>query len=68
MYQIDASYENASEGYGHFPDTRYKDLVSREYIAAAMTKAPEWVKDSVNNKRARMIPALPPIKNPSNGF
>jgi len=57
MYQTDASYENASEGYGYFPYRRSKDLVTWEYMGAAMTKAAEWVKDSLNNKRARMIPA-----------
>ncbi|MFO7672474.1 MAG: arabinan endo-1,5-alpha-L-arabinosidase, partial [Lutibacter sp.] len=46
MYQTDASYGNASEGYGHFPYRRSKDLVNWEYMGSAMTKAPEWVKDS----------------------
>ncbi|MDT8418044.1 MAG: arabinan endo-1,5-alpha-L-arabinosidase [Lutibacter sp.] len=68
MYQTDASYGNVHEGYGHFPYRRSKDLVTWEYMGSAMTKAPEWVKDSLNNKRARMIPALPPIENPSYGF
>jgi arabinan endo-1,5-alpha-L-arabinosidase len=68
MYQTDASYGNAHDGHGHFPYRRSKDLVTWEYMGAAMTNAPAWVKDSLNNKRARLIPALPPIENPSYGF
>ena len=61
MYQTDASYGNAHEGHGHFPYRRSKDLVTWEFMGSAMTQAPAWVKDSLNNKRARMVPALPPI-------
>jgi arabinan endo-1,5-alpha-L-arabinosidase len=62
MYQKDFSYGNAHKGYGHFPYRRSKDLVIWEYMGSAMAKASEWVKDSLNNKRARMIPALPQLK------
>lgn len=68
MYQTDASYGNAHEGNGHFPYRRSKDLVNWEYMGSAFEKAPAWVKDSLNNKRARMIPALTPIENPNYGF
>lgn len=68
MYQTDASYGNAHEGHGHFPYRRSKDLITWEYMGSAMSQAPAWVKDSLNNKRARMIPALPPIENPRYGY
>ena len=60
MYQTDASYGNATDGHGHFFYRRSKDLVNWEFMGSAMTTAPAWVKDSLNNKRARMVPALPP--------
>lgn len=68
MYQTDASYGNAHEGHGHFPYRRSKDLVTWEYMGSAMATAPAWVKDSLNNKRARMSPALPAIENPRYGY
>jgi arabinan endo-1,5-alpha-L-arabinosidase len=68
MYQTDASYGNAHDGHGHFPYRRSKDLVTWEYMGSAMATAPAWVKDSLNNKRARMSPALPPIENPRYGY
>ncbi|WP_348823699.1 arabinan endo-1,5-alpha-L-arabinosidase [Flavobacterium aestuarii] len=68
MYQTDASYGNAHEGHGHFPYRRSKDLVTWEYMGSAMPTVPAWVKDSLNNKRARMTPALPPIENPRYGY
>lgn len=68
MYQTDASYGNAHEGHGHFPYRRSKDLITWEYMGSAMTQAPDWVKDSLNNKRARMVPALPAITNPRYGY
>lgn len=68
MYQTDASYGNATDGHGHFFYRRSKDLVNWEFMGSAMTTAPAWVKDSLNNKRARMLPALPPIENPNYGF
>lgn len=68
MYQTDASYGNATDGHGHFFYRRSKDLVNWEFMGSAMTTAPAWVKDSLNNKRARMVPALPPIENPNYGF
>lgn len=68
MYQTDASYGNAHDGFGHFPYRRSKDLVNWEFMGMAMTEAPVWIKDSLNNKRARMNPALPPITNPNYGY
>ena len=68
MYQTDASYGNAHDGHGHFPYRRSKDLVTWEYMGSAMAQAPAWVKDSLNNKRARMVPALPAIANPRYGY
>jgi arabinan endo-1,5-alpha-L-arabinosidase len=68
MYQTDASYGNAHEGNGHFFYRRSKDLINWEFMGSSMTQAPAWVKDSLNNKRARMTPALPPIENPSYGY
>src|SRR6478752_7682671 len=53
MYQTDASYGNAHDGHGHFFYRRSKDLVNWEFRGATMTQAPTWVKDSLNNKRAR---------------
>jgi arabinan endo-1,5-alpha-L-arabinosidase len=68
MYQTDASYGNAHEGHGHYPYRRSKDLVNWEFLGMAFTTVPAWVKDSLNNMRARMTPALPAISNPSYGF
>ncbi|MBJ2123451.1 arabinan endo-1,5-alpha-L-arabinosidase [Flavobacterium sp. IB48] len=68
MYQTDASYGNAHDGKGHFFYRRSKDLISWEFMGPSMLQAPAWVKDSLNNKRARMSPALPPIENPNYGF
>ena len=68
MYQTDASYGNATDGHGHFFYRRSKDLVNWEFMGSSMTTAPAWVKDSLNNKRARMNPALPAITNPNYGY
>lgn len=68
MYQTDASYGNAHEGHGHFHHRRSKDLINWEYRGSTMNNVPAWVKDSLNNKRARMNPALPPIENPGIGY
>ncbi|WP_163398549.1 arabinan endo-1,5-alpha-L-arabinosidase [Flavobacterium fluviatile] len=68
MYQTDASYGNAHDGNGHFFYRRSKDLINWEFMGASMKSAPAWVKDSLNNKRARMNPALPPIANPRYGY
>jgi arabinan endo-1,5-alpha-L-arabinosidase len=68
MYQTDASYGNAHDGHGHFPYRRSKDLITWQYMGSAMATAPAWVKDSLNNKRARMVPALPAIANPRYGY
>ena len=61
MYQTDASYGNATDGHGHYPYRRSKDLVNWDFMGTAFTAVPAWVKDSLNNKRAHMVPALPPI-------
>ncbi|MES2648484.1 MAG: arabinan endo-1,5-alpha-L-arabinosidase [Bacteroidota bacterium] len=68
MYQTDASYGNAHEGYGHYPYRRSKDLINWEFMGMTFSGPPAWVKDSLNNKRARMSPALPPITNPVYGY
>ncbi|MGY5355677.1 arabinan endo-1,5-alpha-L-arabinosidase [Wenyingzhuangia sp. IMCC45467] len=68
MYQTDASYGNAHDGHGHFLVRRSKDLVKWDFRGAVFQQAPLWIKDSLNNKRARMIPALPTIENPNYGF
>ncbi|MFD0836723.1 arabinan endo-1,5-alpha-L-arabinosidase [Mariniflexile aquimaris] len=68
MYQTDASYGNAHDGHGHFHHRRSKDLINWEYRDFSMATVPAWVKDSLNNKRAKMSPALPPIDNPEYGY
>jgi len=68
MYGTDASYGNVVDGHGHFPYRRSKDLVNWEFIGTVFTDTPAWVKDSLNNKRARMNPALPAIQNPNYGY
>jgi arabinan endo-1,5-alpha-L-arabinosidase len=68
MYQTDASYGNATDGHGHFFYRRSKDLINWEFMGSSMTEAPAWVKDSLNNKRARMSPALPAITSPNYGY
>ena len=68
MYQTDASYGNAHVGHGHYPYRRSQDLVNWEFQGMAFETVPAWVKDSLNNKRARMDPGLPPIENPNYGF
>jgi len=68
MYGTDASYGNVHNGYGHYPYRRSKDLVNWDFMGMAFTAVPAWVKDSLNNKRARMNPALPPINTPDYGF
>ena len=68
MYGTDASYGNVLDGHGHFPYRRSKDLVKWDFMGTAFATVPAWVKDSMNNKRARMNPALPPINNPDYGF
>ncbi|MDQ5929990.1 MAG: arabinan endo,5-alpha-L-arabinosidase [Bacteroidota bacterium] len=68
MYQTDASYGNVHDGNGHFMYRRSKDLINWEFMGASMMTAPAWVKDSLNNKRARMVPALPAITNPNYGY
>ena len=68
MYQTDASYGNAHDGYGHYPYRRSKDLVKWDFMGMAFSIVPAWIKDSMNNKRARMNPALPAIQNPNYGW
>lgn len=65
MYQTDASYGNVHEGHGHFPYRRSTDLVNWQYQGAAFAQTPSWIKDSLNNKRARMN--LEAIENPIYG-
>ena len=68
MYQTDASYGNAIDGHGHYPYRRSKDLVNWDFMGTAFPAVPAWVKDSLNNKRAHMVPALPAIDNPTYGY
>lgn len=68
MYGTDASYGNVLDGYGHFPYRRSKDLVKWDFMGTAFAAVPAWVKDSMNNKRARMNPVLSPINNPNYGY
>ena len=65
MYQTDASYGNTLDGHGHFPYRRSKDLINWEFMGTVLDNPPTWVRDSLNNKRARMNPALPPIISPT---
>ncbi|PIB34692.1 arabinan endo-1,5-alpha-L-arabinosidase [Reichenbachiella sp. 5M10] len=62
MYGTNASYGNAHDGHGHFHGRRSKDLVDWSYIGASMSETPAWVKDTLNNMRARVD--LDPIVNP----
>jgi arabinan endo-1,5-alpha-L-arabinosidase len=66
MYGTDASYGNAHVGHGHFPYRRSKDLVDWEFRGMAMSTEPGWVKDSLNNMRARV--GLSSINSPGYGF
>jgi arabinan endo-1,5-alpha-L-arabinosidase len=66
MYGTDASYGNVLDGHGHFPYRRSKDLVNWEFLGTAMPATPAWVKDSLNNMRARV--GLAAIENPSYGY
>lgn len=66
MYQTDASYGNAHDGYGHFHCRRSKDLVNWEYMGATMQEVPAWVKENLNAYRAEM--GLEPIESPSYGY
>lgn len=65
MYGTNASYGNAHEGHGHFHGRRSKDLVNWSYRGASMPETPTWVKDTLNNMRARV--GLDPIANPVYG-
>lgn len=66
MYSTDASYGNAHVGHGHYLARRSKDLVNWEFIGMAMSTEPAWVKDSLNNMRARV--GLSAIDSPVCGF
>lgn len=66
MYGTDASYGNAHVGHGHFPYRRSKDLVNWEFRGMAMATEPAWVKDSLNDMRARV--GLTSISAPAYGF
>ncbi len=65
MYGTDASYGNVHDGHGHFPYRRSKDLVNWEFRGMAMTTTPAWIKDSLNNIRAKA--GLLPIEKPIYG-
>lgn len=69
MYGTDASYGNehlkAPTG-RHFPGKRSKDLVNWEYIPGPMNDAPAWVKEKLNEIRAKMD--LDPIASPQYGY
>lgn len=54
MYQTDASYGNAHDGYGHFHCRRSKDLVNWEYLGATMPSLPDWVIPKLNEIRVEM--------------
>jgi arabinan endo-1,5-alpha-L-arabinosidase len=66
MYGTDASYGNVHEGHGHFLYRRSKDLVNWEFKNSSMPAAPAWVKDTLNNMRARV--GLSAIASPVYGF
>lgn len=68
MYQTNASYGNVHQAGGNYPARRSKDLVNWEYLGAVFDSDPAWVKSTLNNIRANMDPALPPIANPVYGF
>lgn len=65
MYTTDASYGNAHQGHGHFLYRKSSDLVNWDFEGMAMTETPAWVKDTLNNMRARV--GLSPIESPSFG-
>ena len=66
MYQTDASYGNAHEKGGHFHARRSKNLVDWEYLGGTMTNTPSWVKEKLNEIRAKQ--GLDPISNPQLGY
>ena len=66
MYQTDASYGNAHEQGGHFHCRRSKNLVDWEYLGGTMQGAPSWVKEKLNEIRAKQ--GLDPIDNPTYGY
>lgn len=66
MYQTDASFGNAHASGGHFHCRRSKNLVDWEYLGGTMGTPPTWVKDTLNNSRARF--GLPAIANPQYGY
>jgi len=67
MYQTDASYGNATNGYGHYYCRRSKDLVTWSFVGYPMSVSPPtWIKDSLNSIRSRM--GLSPITTPYFGY
>ena len=66
MYQTDASYGNAHEQGGHFHGRRSKNLVDWEYLGGTMKTTPSWVKEKLNEIRAKQ--GLEPINNPTYGY
>lgn len=65
MYSTDASYGNTHIGHGHFLYRKSEDLVNWKFEGMAMSETPAWVKDTLNNMRARV--GLAPIDDPSLG-
>ena len=66
MYQTDASYGNAHTAGGHFHARRSKNLVDWEYLGGTMKDAPAWVKEKLNEIRAKQ--GLDPINSPTYGY
>lgn len=66
MYQTDASYGGADEGYGHFHARRSTDLVNWEYLGATMNETPEWIRTKLNEIREEQD--LDRIDNPKYGY
>ena len=66
MYQTDASYGDAHKVGGHFHARRSTDLVNWEYMGGTMQSDPAWVKDKLNEIRAKQ--GLEPINNPVYGY
>lgn len=66
MYQTDASYGNAHVSGGHFHARRSKNLVDWVYLGGTMTGTPSWVKEKLNDIRAKQ--GLSAITNPTLGY
>ena len=69
MFGTSASYGNEHDKATigrQYQGKRSKDLVNWTHVYGPMSTAPAWVKDSLNNIRARMD--LPAIENPVYGY